>query len=160
MGVFSKIESVAGSVSAGLRGIAGVATALGGGTWEQSLRIASLGGVPFAVESATTAGGRQSVVHAYPFRDTVWVEDMGKLARRFQIYGFLVENSVIYGGGGVVAQRDRLLRAVESKPGDSIAALNGLTLVHPTLGTIRNVSCLGPIEFLNGLMPAACCSSE
>ena len=73
---------------------------------------------------------------------------MGKLARRFQIYGFLVENSVIYGGGGVVAQRDRLLRAVESKPGDSIAALNGLTLVHPTLGTIRNVSCLGPIEFL------------
>ncbi|AUT47016.1 DNA circularization protein [Achromobacter sp. AONIH1] len=148
MGVFSKIESVAGSVSAGLRGIAGVATALGGGTWEQSLRIASLGGVPFAVESATTAGGRQSVVHAYPFRDTVWVEDMGKLARRFQIYGFLVENSVIYGGGGVVAQRDRLLRAVESKPGDSIAALNGLTLVHPTLGTIRNVSCLGPIEFL------------
>ena len=57
--------------------------------------------MPFAVESATTAGGRQSVVHAYPFRDTVWVEDMGKLARRFQIYGFLVENSVIYGGGGV-----------------------------------------------------------
>ena len=55
--------------------------------------------MPFAVESATTAGGRQSVVHAYPFRDTVWVEDMGKLARRFQIYGFLVENSVIYGGG-------------------------------------------------------------
>ena len=70
--------------------------------------------VPFAVESATTAGGRQSVVHAYPFRDTVWVEDMGKLARRFQIYGFLVENSVIYGGGGVVAQRDRLLRAVKA----------------------------------------------
>ena len=80
--------------------------------------------MPFAVESATTAGGRQSVVHAYPFRDTVWVEDMGKLARRFQIYGFLVENSVIYGGGGE-SRSDRLLRAVESKPGDSIAALNG-----------------------------------
>jgi prophage DNA circulation protein len=67
---------------------------------------------------------------------------MNLLPRRFVINGFLVENDVITGGAGVVAQRDSLIAAIEKAPTD-----DGLTLVHPTFGTIKNISVIGPVEF-------------
>jgi len=120
--------------------IGGVANAVDGlfgpgeGSWEASLQKASFGGVPFGVNTARTHAGRRQAIHVYPWRDDVWIEDQGKRPRQFRINGFLVENSLVYGGGGVIAQREALLAAVEA-PGTS-------TLVHPTFGTVRSVNCL------------------
>lgn len=134
----SSISSVIGSIGSLSSAVSSLATTLTGGSWQESLRTASFGGVPFAVESVSTSAGRRTTIHSYPFRDTVWVEDLGKLPRQFKISGFLVENSRIYGGGGVVAQRKNLLAVAETA--------NGQTFVHPTLGTIPNVSCIAPVE--------------
>ncbi|HDR9026957.1 TPA: DNA circularization N-terminal domain-containing protein [Burkholderia vietnamiensis] len=130
------LVSMAGSVG-GVASAAGeLASILSGplaGSWWGSLRQASFGKVPFAVIGTNTRFGTRNVVHEYPFRDDVWVEEIGKLPRRFEIVGFLIENSQVYGGGPVIAQRDRLVEACEN---------GAQTLVHPTFGTIDNVACL------------------
>jgi prophage DNA circulation protein len=92
------------------------------------LQRASFGGVPFGVLSADATFGRRQAVHQYPFKEVPWVEDLGKSVRRINVTGFLVENSAIYGGGDVIAQREALIAVAES-PGAS-------TLVHPTLGRL------------------------
>jgi len=98
-----------------------------------ALRPASFRGVPFAVTSSRKVFGRRTAVHEYPFRDVIWVEDLGRKGREISITGFLVTDSLIYGGGAVLNQQLQLIDAAETKgPG---------TLVHPTLGTL-NVSCL------------------
>lgn len=102
----------------------GVVDSLGrlqtGSFWSQ-LRPASYQGIPFAVVEGAGSFGRRNAIHEYPYRDTPWVEDLGKSARRFTVSGFLV-------GDDVIAQRDRLIAACESK-GDA-------QLVHPTLGRL------------------------
>lgn len=103
-------------------------------TWRDLLQKASFAGVPFAVESVRTTAGRKTAVHDYPFRDDVWVEDLGKKARQFEVQGFLVENDAVTGGGQAIAQRNALLAACETG--------GPAKLVHPTLGTIENVVCL------------------
>ncbi len=95
-------------------------------TWFETLSRASLRGVPFAVLGTDARVGRRNSVHEYPYRDTVWVEDLGRGARRIGITGFLISNSRVYGGGDVRAQRDRMIAAVE--------AAGEPELVHPTLG--------------------------
>lgn len=90
-------------------------------SWRDQLRPASYRGVRFGVLGGSIRFGRRNAVHEYPYRDTVWVEDMGRAARRIQMTGFLV-------GDDVIAQRERLIAACES-PGDGI-------LVHPTLGRL------------------------
>lgn len=96
--------------------------------WRTQLRPASFGGVPFGVMGGQIRVGRRNAVHEYPFKDEVWVEDLGRAARRITMVGFLVENGA-YGGGSVIAQRERLIAVCESA-GPS-------TLVHPTLGSLR-----------------------
>ncbi|WP_063899709.1 DNA circularization protein [Burkholderia stagnalis] len=140
MSISTRINSVTGSILSASSALSSLATTLSGGSWQEALRTASFGGVPFAVEALRTSGGRRVSVHSYPFRDEVWVEDIGKLARKFDVRGFLVENSLIYGGGGVAGQRKRLLAVAETA--------GGQTLVHPTLGTVTNVVCISPIEFV------------
>lgn len=99
--------------------------------WISALRKASFRGVPFGVLTSEGRFGRRLAVHEYPGRDTAWAEDMGQSTRRIGIVGFLVTDSRVYGGGDVIAQRERLIAAVETKgPGK---------LVHPTLGDL-NVS--------------------
>ena len=89
---------------------------------------ATFRGVPFAVRSSSAQFGRRQVVHQYPGRDTPWVEDMGRGARRIRFQGFLVTDDVVYAGGPVAAQRALLIAAAEQKgPG---------TLTHPTLGVL------------------------
>jgi prophage DNA circulation protein len=96
--------------------------------WTSRLRRASFRGVPFGVLSESAVVGRRQALHEFPGRDTPYAEDMGKATRRRTLQGFLVENSAIYGGGDVIAQRDRIEAAAEAYgPG---------ALVHPTKGTL------------------------
>ncbi|HEF4732746.1 DNA circulation family protein [Burkholderia multivorans] len=133
----SNLVSLAGSIGGVARAASDLASILTGplaGSWWGALRQASYGGVPFAVVATNTRFGTRNVVHEYPFRDDAWVEEIGKLPRRFEIIGFLVEDSHVYGGGPVIMQRDRLVEACEN---------GAQTLVHPTFGRIDNVACLG-----------------
>lgn len=91
------------------------------GPWAWGLQPASFRGVRFAVRSSTIRRGRRVVVHEYPFRDDVWVEDLGRGTRVVSFSGFLI-------GDDVFAQRDRMVTAVET-PGVGV-------LVHPSLGRL------------------------
>lgn len=92
------------------------------------LRRASWRGVPFGLDMSQGVYGRRKVRHDYPHRDVIWLEDQGKLPREFRVIGFLISNSVIYGGGDVAGQIARMERAAEqSGPG---------ILVHPTRGAL------------------------
>jgi prophage DNA circulation protein len=51
---------------------------------------------------------------------------MGRGTRRFVLKGFLVQDSLIYGGGDAISQRIALIAACETKGSG--------TLIHPTLG--------------------------
>lgn len=93
-----------------------------------NLHRAAWRGVPFGLELGQARYGRRKVRHDYPYRDTVWLEDQGKLPREFRIAGFLIGDSQVYGGGDVLGQLRRMERAAE-------AAGAGL-LVHPTRGPI------------------------
>lgn len=97
-------------------------------SWQDKLHPASFRGVPFAVESGDGIFGRRQAVHEYPYRDSVWVEDMGRATRRLHLTGFIVQGSRVYTAGDVMSQRDALIAAAES-------AGSG-TLVHPTLGEL------------------------
>ncbi|WJN74362.1 DNA circularization protein [Burkholderia anthina] len=134
-GVAASASDLVSGVSSVVNGVSNLLS----GNWQNLMRGASYGGVPFAVEAARTAGGRRNAVHDYPYRDEVWVEDLGKLPRQFNLVGFLVEDSLIYGGGSVIGQRDRMFNVCE--------AAGPQTLVHPTFGTVENVNCLN-VEFM------------
>lgn len=92
------------------------------GPWAWGLQPASWRGVHFAVRSSVIRRGRRVVVHEYPFRDDVWVEDLGRGTRLVSFSGFLL-------GDDVFAQRDRMAAAAE-EPGSG-------ALVHPSLGTLQ-----------------------
>jgi prophage DNA circulation protein len=92
--------------------------------------------VPFGVLSSDGHFGRRQALHEYPFRDTPWIEDMGRSARKISLVGFLVENDPILGVGDVIAQRDRMIAACETAGQGS--------LIHPTLGALT-VSLLDPV---------------
>jgi len=97
-------------------------------SWQDNLHAASFRGVPFAVVDADGTFGRRQAVHEYPYRDTVWIEDMGRSTRRITLNGFIVQSSQLYTASDVMTQRNSLLAAAEtSGPG---------TLVHPTLGEL------------------------
>ncbi len=95
-------------------------------SWFSQLRPASFRGVPFAVIGGRIRVGRRSATHEYPYRDTVWVEDLGRAARRIVMVGFVI-------GDDCIAKRDSLLGACETKGTGE--------LIHPTLGNLT-VSCL------------------
>jgi prophage DNA circulation protein len=93
----------------------------------QSLQTASWRGVPFASTGGSLRVGRRTALHEYPYRDDVWVEDLGRAGRRISITGFLLQDAA-YGGGDVLAQRAAMIAACETpEQGDG-------ELVHPTLG--------------------------
>ncbi|HBN7019216.1 TPA: DNA circularization protein [Escherichia coli] len=106
-----------------------ISSLMGGGgseNWQDQLSPSSFRGVPFAVLVEESGHGRRQAVHEYPYRDTAWIEDMGRSVRRITVRGFIVQNSQVYGGGDAISQRQALIAACEEKgPG---------TLIHPTLG--------------------------
>jgi prophage DNA circulation protein len=96
----------------------------GSAEWWQQLQPGSWRGVPFVLDAGETRAGRRTAVHEYPYRDTAWVEDLGKLPRRFAIQAYLT-------GDDVYQQRNALVAQCE-KPGPG-------TLVHPTFGALQCV---------------------
>ncbi|MGC1549437.1 MAG: DNA circularization N-terminal domain-containing protein [Rhodanobacter sp.] len=97
-------------------------------SWQDELQQASYRGLPFAVLGGESRFGRRSVPHQYPMRDKPYVEDLGRSIRRINLTGFLIENSLVYGGGSVIGQRLAMIGAAETAgPG---------ILVHPTLGQL------------------------
>lgn len=94
-----------------------------------NLQPASYRGVPFGVLAAESRFGRSIALHEYPFKDTQWPEDLGRGTRKFSIQGFLITDSLVYGGGNVLDQRDKLVAAVETE--------GAATLVHPTFGRLQ-----------------------
>ncbi|PHM64230.1 tail protein [Xenorhabdus stockiae] len=110
-----------------------VSSLLGGGNdtswqWAEHLHPASFRGVPFAVVSGESVFGRRQAVHEYPYRDTAWLEDLGRATRRITLRGFIIQNSAVYHAPDVITQRKNLVAACET-------GSTG-TLVHPTLGEL------------------------
>ena len=96
-----------------------------------NIQPASFRGVPFAVDGTSGANGRKVAVHAYPFRDSPWVEDLGRANREGTLEGFLLAQDID-------STRQALLDACEtSGPG---------TLVHPTRGSI-SITLTAPLKW-------------
>jgi prophage DNA circulation protein len=93
-------------------------------SWWEQLQPGSWRGVGFVMDAAETHAGRRTVPHEYPYRDTVWIEDLGRLPRRFAFQAFL-------DGDDVYQQRNAMIRACETAGAG--------TLVHPTFGSVECV---------------------
>lgn len=98
-------------------------------SWFDDLQPASFRGIPFGVLGGESRHGRRVAVHEYPNRDRPFVEDLGRSTRRISLVGFLIEDSLVYGGGSAIAQRLAMTAAAE-QAGPGI-------LVHPALGELR-----------------------
>lgn len=120
----------------------GLSTDLGW-QWRDHIHPASFRGVPFGVISGENVFGRRVAVHEYPFKDTVYVEDLGRSTRKFTIRGFLIQDSLIYESSDVFSQRDNLISAVETK--------GSATLVHPTLGELTVYVTDGGLQVTEGV---------
>ncbi|MEQ9852702.1 DNA circularization N-terminal domain-containing protein [Pectobacterium aroidearum] len=96
--------------------------------WEEHLHQASFRGVPFAVVAANGSFGRRQAVHEYPYRDTAWIEDVGRSTRKMTLRGFLIQDSAKYNAPDVIKQRESLIAACET--------FGSGTLIHPTLGEL------------------------
>src|SRR5262249_16599750 len=51
-------------------------------------------GVGFVMDVGQTTTGRRIAIHEYPYRDSIWAEDLGKLPRRFSFQAFLTGDDV------------------------------------------------------------------
>ena len=118
LGVASQVRGISNSIT----GLSNALTRLGVGPYSQQLQPAKFRGLPFGVLASRGNYGRRNALHEYPNRETCWVEDMGRQARRITVQGFLV-------GDDVIARRDAFIKAAESN-GDG-------ELVHPTLGRVK-----------------------
>ncbi len=96
--------------------------------WSEHLHPASFRGVPFAVLTGEGNYGRRQAVHEYPYRDTPWIEDIGRSTRKLTLHGFIVQSSLLYTAPDVMTQRNSLVAACETA--------NAGTLIHPTLGEL------------------------
>lgn len=94
--------------------------------WWDQLQTGSIRGIEFRIAEHELEVGRDATVHEFAQSDTPYVEDLGRVARRFQISGYLV-------GDDYMADRDRLWAAVERRPGQRNRRA-GVLLVHPFLG--------------------------
>ena len=95
-----------------------------GSLWYQQLVPGSWRGVGFVLDASEGKMGRRTATHEYPYRDTVWVEDLGRLPRRFAFQAFVV-------GDDCYQQRNAMVQACEQ------AGVG--TLVHPTFGSVQCV---------------------
>lgn len=88
--------------------------------WQDQLREASFRGVKFRVENSETDGGQRQVVHKYPKRNKVYVEEMGLQPDTFTVRAYLI-------GSEFISERDALIKEMKT-PGPG-------TLVLPTQGS-------------------------
>lgn len=92
-------------------------------TWRERLQPASLGGVPFEVDTSTASLGRRVVVHEYPGNDEHWVEDLGAGgdAKPLRVQGFVI-------GDNYDQRRDALIEITNKE--------EAVTLIHPRWGAV------------------------
>jgi len=90
--------------------------------WRKRLRQASFKGAAFHVEQQGRASGRRTVLHEYPKRDMPYAEDMGLVARRYQVTGYVIQRWSPRQGASHGAMpfnydlaRDALIAALESE---------------------------------------------
>jgi prophage DNA circulation protein len=116
-------EALSGALGGSAAGaLLNLASNLGLGPWAWGLQQASWRSLPFVVKQSTIKRGRRVVVHEYPDRDEVWVEDLGRGTRVVSFTGYVL-------GDNVFAQRNALAAAAET-------AGTGV-LVHPSLGRMN-----------------------
>lgn len=105
-------------------------------TWRDRIQSNSVDGQPllgsfrgarFVVPENDLEFGRRKQVHEYPKRDTPYVEDIGRKARRFSVQVFV--DGSITADGDYIPARDALIAAIE-EAGPGI-------LVHPWYGALR-----------------------
>lgn len=87
--------------------------------FSSELRAASFRGVAFSVISAELSAGRRTQLHEYPLRDTPYVEDLGRAARRISLTAYIV-------GPDYVSRVRSLIAAMEASGSGK--------LIHPWLG--------------------------
>lgn len=92
-------------------------------TWQAKQGPAKFRGVPFYVDATEQSGGRQTVVHEFPFaKGAPFTEDLGLKPRPFSVEGYVL-------GDDYESKRDALLTALEAEGSGE--------LVHPYFGTRR-----------------------
>lgn len=91
--------------------------------WRPKQGAARFRGVPFFVDAGEQAGGRQTVVHEFPFaKGAPFTEDLGLKPRPFSVEGYVL-------GDDYETKRDNLLTALEAEGSGE--------LIHPYFGTRR-----------------------
>ena len=102
-------------------------------TWDDTTyHLASFRGAKFYVENTNTEVGRRNVVHQYPFRDTPYVEDLGKDADQFTVNGYIIQNK--QNNYNHFPDRNKLIGALKT--------YGSGTLIHPFYGGMK-VSVVG-----------------
>lgn len=91
--------------------------------WREEWKPASFRGIRFYVDTADASFGRRNSVHEYPYKDTPYVEDLGRKSKTISFNAYFL-------GDNYIRERNRLIQVIESNttPG---------TLIHPTLGTLQ-----------------------
>ncbi|KWN77058.1 DNA circularization protein [Burkholderia stagnalis] len=142
MSFVSTVGNAIGSIGGVASAVESLANLFNGGGYWSKLRKASYNDVPFAVLAESGTFGRRNAIHEYPNKETMpWIEDLGLQTNVFRVQAFLVENSLVYGGGDVLSQRDRLIKAIQGGTVGNTKSPGLGTLVHPTYGTLK-VNCL------------------
>jgi prophage DNA circulation protein len=90
--------------------------------WQDNLLPGSFRGVAFFYRDVEIEGGRRASAHEFPYRDTAYVEDLGKKNRSYRLQAYVL-------GDDYFAQRAALLAALEM-PGPG-------TLSHPYYGILN-----------------------
>lgn len=104
-------------------------------SWKDNLIPAFFRFAPFKVLDTTTIIGRRNVIHEFPFKDSAYVEDLGRKTDKFTITGYVVQNKD--NNFNYFAERDDLIAALR-EPGQGY-------LEHPFLGIVL-VSLVGDAE--------------
>lgn len=95
-------------------------------SWRDNLWGASFRKAHFKVLSSNTSVGRRNVVHQYPFREDLYVEDLGGDTDEFLVEGYIVQNKE--NDYDYFTERDLLIKELK-KPGPG-------TLHHPFWGQL------------------------
>lgn len=93
-------------------------------------------GVPIRIDSGLVTGGRKTVKHEFPNRDTQTVEDLGLRPRTYNLQIVIAPRTTAAGGTtntrqGYFEYRDSIISVIESKGKGE--------LIHPLYGRIENV---------------------
>lgn len=93
-------------------------------TWIEGYQQGSFRGVNFYITGAETSGGRRISTHAFPGRDDVYHQDLGRQSRNFRFSAYIVSDNYFQ-------DREALIAALEADgPGK---------LVHPYRGIFEVV---------------------